>query len=397
MADLFGANSILRTGSSPAQIVSGKDAAGIAEAPVRARETMANEVSGLKAGDTFKAQVVERNDNQVTLRLPDDSVIHASIGKGIPAAVGETLTFEVRSNQSTLSLSPLYTNTASDPTALRALDMAGIPASDKAVSMTTSMMQAGMSIDRNSLLQMFSSVNNHPSAPVQDVVDLTRLGIPVNDQNLAQISDYKNLSYELGVGMREVADSMNQTILGLVQNGDTVKAGEVLLSLAEIAESSLPEDLEAAIASLRETAGEAEDAGEESNPAVLSKGTEPAQTGEVSGSEGKASAQNTNVAENVASNVTSSPVSQNEEGQAPLSAAQKALELLKAMQSGEDSGDKAGSLNGNSPSAVDAKDGSVILKDSPDGAASPLKDSALTENKAVIRDPGLTNVNGDSN
>ncbi|MCR4897375.1 MAG: flagellar hook-length control protein FliK [Lachnospiraceae bacterium] len=390
MADLFGANSIFRTGSGPAQTVRSGEPAASAEPALR-QQTLANEVSGLKAGDTFKAQVVERNDSQVTLRLSDDSVIHASIGKGIPAAVGDTLTFEVRSNQSTLSLSPLYTNTASDPTALRALDMAGIAPSEKAVSMTSSMMQAGMSIDRGSLLQMFSSVNAHPNASVQDVVDLTRLGIPVNDRNLAQISDYKNLSYELGEGMREVADKMGETILSLVESGDTVKAGEVLLSLAKLSEGAIPEDLEAAIAAIRTEeegaaaeGGQADaralgpDAGTLTNLSESLKGeTDPAAAKEAR-TDAPAGADNARAAV-----------------EAPLSAAQKALELLKAMQGGTAEDPKVTAAGGEAKAQNGGSNDAATLEataKTADGASVIASDAG----KVLIRDAGAADQSGNA-
>ncbi len=197
----------------------------------------------LSAGDTLQAQVVERNGNEVTLKLEDNSTITAKLSQAMNLEPGKSITFEVRGNGQGLTLSPLFTNTATDANVLKALNMASLPVSDSSVQMTQYMMQSGLSVDKNSLQQMMASLNANPGANVQDAVDLTRLGMPVNEENLQQMSAYKNLSYQIDSGMQEIAENVNNTLMDLISQGDGKDAGTVLSGLIDAA-TAFPVPLE---------------------------------------------------------------------------------------------------------------------------------------------------------
>ncbi len=414
MADFFNANSI---GSYNGATASGiARSASPAPAAPPAGVSSGDAVSSLHAGDTIQAQVVDRQGSDITLKLPGDQILQAKIQQSIPSPVGTTMSFQVRSNSGTLSLSPLYTNTASEPTAIRALNMAGLPSSAPAVSMTSYMMQAGLSIDRSSLLQMFSSVNAHPNAPITDIVDLTRLGLPVNDTNLQQLSDYKNLSYELGSGMQEVADSVRQTLMDLISNGDVTRAGALMEGLTQMAlGGEIPEELSL----LRPEQLSDQQMTGEKLPDGFADGALPAQVSQAEGQSASVDAAGRMVSQPSADSnangagplsVSDLPVSSDTNGssaaesaagsaaapdalhaQAPGSAAERALLLLRGLQAQEASEEAPNasaqglSAKGNEvPSIVPdpalpgngAPDG---IQANPDAPASPLSQAGLPE------------------
>lgn len=198
-------------------------------------------LSKMKNGDTFSARVVNTSGENVTLRLSNGNLVNAKLSSDMNISEGQTVSFEVRNSGSSIKISPLLTNTSADVSVLKALNQASLPVDDTTVAMTTEMMKAGLSIDRQSLSGMYESILNNPGAKIGDAVDLAKLGLPVNESNLANIENYKNLSYQIDQGMQSIAEKTDRTLLDLVSGGDTAGASKVMASLLESVTAYLPE------------------------------------------------------------------------------------------------------------------------------------------------------------
>ncbi len=214
-----------------------------AEAARQASPSSADAVlESLKAGDSLRAKVISRDGNQVLLALPGNKEFTAKISDGINLDIGKLLTFEVKSAGSGLMLSPLFTNLSSDPNISKALNMAGLPVNEDSAAMTKAMMQAGMSVDRQTLSGVFRDVMNYSQFPVDDIVDLHKLGISVNENNLNQLESYKSLSYQIGEGMNQVALELGDLVSELTATGEDGKAAEILSKLIDIANENVTEN-----------------------------------------------------------------------------------------------------------------------------------------------------------
>ena len=200
-----------------------------------------SQLASMKNGDTFTAKVVKTDGADVTLRLSDGKLVGARLSSDMNISEGQNVTFQVKSNASSISIAPLLTNTATDISVLKALGQASIPVTDTSSQMVSEMMKAGMSIDRASILDMYSSVMSNPSSSVADIVDLTRLGLPVNQENLDNIENYKNLSYQIDQGMQEIAEKTDQALMDLVSGGDTGNAARLMNSVIETVLSHISE------------------------------------------------------------------------------------------------------------------------------------------------------------
>ena len=200
-----------------------------------------SQLASMKNGDTFTAKVVKSNGSDVTLKLPGGNLVNARLGSDMNISEGQNVTFQVKSNASSISISPLLTNTATDVSVLKALNQASIPVNDTSAAMVTEMMKAGLPIDRTSILDMYSGISANPQAPVSDVVDLTRLGLPVTPENLENIGNYKNLSYQIDQGMQDIAEKTGQALMDLVASGDTENAAKLMNSVINTALSHISE------------------------------------------------------------------------------------------------------------------------------------------------------------
>ncbi len=164
-------------------------------------------LSRFSSGQTVEGKVTDIRGKDVQIELPNGGRVSARLDNAMNLNEGQTLTFEVRSNSgSQISLTPLYTNLTMDPTAAKALTAAGMAVNAQTLAMTGAMMEGGMNIDSRSLGDMFHVISSMPDAKPSDLVEMQRLGLPVNEESYAQYSAFKNYESQISEGMREVAD-----------------------------------------------------------------------------------------------------------------------------------------------------------------------------------------------
>ena len=202
------------------------------------------QIRSLVPGQTIRGEILSRNGSDVQVRLSDDLVLQAKIDQNMNLEVGKSMTFEVRNNGSALTLSPLFENMSADVNVLKALDMAGLPVNDASVSMTRQLMEAGLPVDRSSLQQIYREVASFPQAEVSDVVNLHRLGLPVNETNVNQMISYRNLTHQILDGMESILETLPETLENLAQGGDLSGLAEMYRELFALAREGAEEGMQ---------------------------------------------------------------------------------------------------------------------------------------------------------
>lgn len=192
---------------------------------------MNRQLHALVPGQTIRGEIVGRNGSEVQIRLAEDMVLNARIDQSINLEMGKNLTFEVKNNGVTLTLSPLFTNVSADVNVLKALDMAGLPVNETSVTMTEQLMEAGLPVNRTTLLQVYREINAFPDGEVSDVVNLHKLQMPVNEANMSQMASYRNLTYQLTSAMDMVLELVPQAVEGMLEEGNTQAAVNVYREL----------------------------------------------------------------------------------------------------------------------------------------------------------------------
>ncbi len=201
------------------------------------------QIRAMVPGQTIQGELIARNGNEVQIRVSDDMVLKAKLDQSMNLEVGKTMIFEVKNNGQALVLSPLYENTATDANVLKALDMASLPVNQDTIAMTELMMRVGLSIDRTSLQQVFRESNVFAGADISNIVDLHKLGMPVNESNLAQVESYKNLSHQLVNSLNNCLEALPDTIQGMLQSGDMQGAARLYQELFHMIQELPGEEL----------------------------------------------------------------------------------------------------------------------------------------------------------
>ena len=188
-------------------------------------------VRSLETGERLSGKIISMSDENgvknAQIKLGDDTVISAKLQDGMNLREGQNISFEVRGTTGQITLTPLYENTSVDPTALKALNAAGIEVTQDTVNMVKTMMENGMGIDKDSLNEMHQLVNSHPDAEVTSLVQMKALDIPVTQQNIQQFESYKNYEHQVVETMNSIMDDLPEAYNQLVQSGEGQKANDL--------------------------------------------------------------------------------------------------------------------------------------------------------------------------
>lgn len=198
----------------------------------------------LSSGSVFEGTVSSVKNGKVTLALSDGQTITARLSGKVPLSQGTPMFFQVKSNDgATIEIKP-YTGAGSggNPILTNALTEGTVPVTERNLAMVDAMMKEQMPIDKQSLLNMARIANMNPGVDITTVVNMTKLGIPVSPEMVAQFENYMTdehaILQEMDQAMNELADlagshdltpdqavQMNQKILSILLPEQTA-AGE---------------------------------------------------------------------------------------------------------------------------------------------------------------------------
>ena len=170
-------------------------------------------LQNLSAGDTITGQMISREGDVVQLLLSDETVIQAKLDREMQMQPGQMITFTVKtSNNGTIALAPLFTNTTDMKTAAKALMNAGLSVNDGNMKMVSSMMKEGLPIGRDSLVYMKGQSALFPTADVTNLVQMHRMGIPMTEQNVEQFSAYKIYEHQVLDAANHIGELVGDTL-----------------------------------------------------------------------------------------------------------------------------------------------------------------------------------------
>lgn len=253
------------------------------------------DVSQLQPGDTFQGEIVSVNGEDVQIQLTNGDYMAAKLERDVQVAIGQLMNLQVQSNKDNrVVLKPVYDGKMQmlrvGEAALRAANMA---VSDRNLTLVSTLLENGMSINKNTLMLFNRLTLQNPTASMADLIKLTRLQLPVNDNSIIQLQNYQNMEHKLLDGIREASDEilkLYDTLTGKadVQGNQNMAAANIVPGGAQGAVSGQAAALESGgkfmeqvliLLSGEEGAGETQAVANESQPVtVLQEG----QAGQIS-------------------------------------------------------------------------------------------------------------------
>ena len=155
-------------------------------------QKLVSSMQELEPGSTFEGTFNSVKNGKVVLALGNGQTITARLDGKVSIQPGESMFFQVRSNDgTTIALRPyVQAGNINNPILLNALTAAGVPATERNITMVDSMMKEQMSISRQSILDMGRVVGSNPNVNVNTAVLMTKIGLPVSAEMASQFENY---------------------------------------------------------------------------------------------------------------------------------------------------------------------------------------------------------------
>lgn len=182
--------------------------ASVGRADMSGKVAEGTQTGSLTVGSAISGQVMKVDGDTVYVKLPSE-VLTAKLQEGVNLQPGQSVTFAVSGiSDKQITLQALFQNSAQTQVLGKALEQAGIAQTADSLSMVDAMMREGMSVDKNSLWQMYRQVLDHPQTTGDNIVLMNRLQIPVNDLTAAQFQNLQNANGQLAQAANVMTDSL---------------------------------------------------------------------------------------------------------------------------------------------------------------------------------------------
>lgn len=154
------------------------------------------ELVDLQPGETFRGQVLDINSQGVTVQSGDAS-FQAKFLEPVELHIGDQLSFEVRENQDGLvTIAPIKDSVILGEEGLiyKALNKAGLAATDRNLDVAESLLKNGMAMDHDSITRIAGESLKFPDVPVSHLVLMEKYGLEIEQNNVRNFENYANWS-----------------------------------------------------------------------------------------------------------------------------------------------------------------------------------------------------------
>ena len=187
-------------------------------------QKLVSSMQELEPGSTFEGTVNSVKNGKVILALGNGQTITARLDGKVSIQPGESMFFQVRSNDgTTIALRPyVQAGNINNPILLNALTAAGVPATERNITMVDSMMKEQMSINKQSILDMGRVIGSNPNVNVNTAVLMTKIGLPVSTEMASQFENYMADQHaivdEMDLAMNQLGRLLGDADLGEQQS-----------------------------------------------------------------------------------------------------------------------------------------------------------------------------------
>ena len=182
----------------------------------------------MNSGDTFRGEVVDIAQNTATILIGEDARITANIDPNVNLSVGQSVLFEVNTDSDNLvSLRTLFTNIANENIANNALTQANVPINATSLALVSTLMEEGMSIDKDSLALLYRNIVSNPEIQANEIIRMKQIGLELNADNIAMFDAVYNFESKISDSINTV---INQIPLELAAKADTDLSGAIKMA-----------------------------------------------------------------------------------------------------------------------------------------------------------------------
>ena len=215
------------------------------------------DISALKEGEVFRGEILDIVGDKVTISLEDQAKLMARLQAGVELGVGDRLLFSVKENTANqVVIKPVFDSLYSAQTQVleKALDLAGLSPTEKNFTVAKELMDAGMPVDKGSMVTILSQSMKFEGTSLQTLVSMNKMQIPVTAENITQFERYENLQHSLTGDIAATAESVADFASAFPQGTDGQTMLQIAGTISELfvpqSESTDVEQVQSAIADI---------------------------------------------------------------------------------------------------------------------------------------------------
>lgn len=188
------------------------------------RTTSATNNEALLKDMIFKGEITNITNKDVTILMDNMRTINARMLDSLSLNIGDILEFQVTDSDKNLVTIKALERTNSDNAMLRNIDIAleknGFLPSEKNINIAKELMNASMPLNKDNMRQIMMASAKYPNASINSLVNMSKLGIPINEQNISLYNQYVSNSHQLNNQISELKGNINSHFMNLISNGD---------------------------------------------------------------------------------------------------------------------------------------------------------------------------------
>lgn len=228
--------------------------------------------TSLRQGDVIRGEISDLRGNTITVTLENNTVVKGAISDSSMLSIGQRGSFRLSSlTPGGVLLEPMgHGYSESELTLIgKALDEAGLPATERNQVAVKALMDNMLPINRESIQMLMQQSYDYETNDMNTLAVMNRLMMKMDKESVQQFSNYRNDSYQILNQVNELSARLPDLLETLSNNGPAeavARFGEQLLSIMllpnsvsdETAGNSTiamlsPEDRESLLTLLRQT------------------------------------------------------------------------------------------------------------------------------------------------
>ncbi len=178
--------------------------------------------ASLHVGDVLRGEVTDLRNNEITLTLEDNTVLHAKIPNSASYSIGQSGSFRLSDiDGKTIYLENISIGYSESERTLinKALDEANLPATERNQATVKALMDNVLPINRESIQNLMQQAYDLQTEDMNTLAVMKRLMMEVNADSVEQFSNYRNDSHQLLGRLQNFSQNLPALLGALAENG----------------------------------------------------------------------------------------------------------------------------------------------------------------------------------
>lgn len=178
----------------------------------------------LGIGSVFTGEITNINQNKISIALNADTTISATLSNALSFNIGDVASFTIKDksdNQIILQANAGQNeNLMHDQTINAALRNANVEINATTVDLVKNLMMHKLPIDSNTINNYIKMLNDVPAATPSEVVNLTRMSIPVTAENVQAFRDFSDFNNGISGRLNNLQAEIMNTVDNVMENNE---------------------------------------------------------------------------------------------------------------------------------------------------------------------------------